>query len=257
MKVIAILQARTSSSRLPNKVLLPILGEPMLARQIERVLRATEITELIVATSNESSDDRIVEVCDMMDVSCFRGDLNDVLDRFYQAGLHARADHIVRLTGDCPLISPDIIDLVIRKHLNSGADYTTNCMPPSFPDGLDVEIAKFSVIKEIWQSAVLPSEREHVTLAILDKKRNYELANFCSKNDLSDHRWTVDEPTDFEFVAEIYARLYQQNNEFDVADILALLESEPRLYHLNSNINRNEGLQKSFSKDREFISGGQ
>jgi len=146
--ILAILQARTSSSRLPGKVLKPILGKPMLLLQIERVRRARKIDKLVVATSNDPSDDGIEALCKQHGIDCFRGSLNDVLDRFYRAALTYNPEHIVRLTGDCPLIDPELVDSIIDMHLEGNYDYTSNAIQMTFPDGLDVEILTIKVLKE-------------------------------------------------------------------------------------------------------------
>lgn len=255
MKVVAILQARTSSTRLPNKVLLPILGKPMLEHQIDRISRSQKIDQLVVATSIDKSDDAIESLCNKLGVSCFRGDLNDVLDRFYQAANLLEADHIIRLTGDCPLIDPNVIDAVISKHLDNDADYTSNCCPPTFPDGLDVEVLKFSVLKESWKESHLLSHREHVTLYVRDEENNYQLANYSGDIDLSDMRWTVDEPQDLDFVTKVYEELYHKNNNFTTADILKLLEKNNGISLINSAFERNEGLLKSLQQDKLINKG--
>jgi len=255
MKVVAILQARTSSSRLPNKVLLPILGKPMIEHQIDRMSFCKNIDQLVVATSNDKSDDTIENLCNKLGISCFRGDLHDVLDRFYQAAKLLKPDHIVRLTGDCPLIDPKVIDAVITKHLDDRADYTSNCCPPTYPDGLDVEVLRFSVLKESWEKAVLPSNREHVTLYVREKDNNYQLSNYIGDVDLSEMRWTVDEPKDLEFVTKVYEELYHINNNFNTADILELLEDNDDISFINSAIQRNEGLLKSLHQDKLLNKG--
>jgi spore coat polysaccharide biosynthesis protein SpsF len=161
--ILVILQARVSSSRLPGKVLKSILGRPMLARQIERVLQSRRIDQLVIATSTDPSDDDLENLCWQMNVSCFRGSLNDVLDRFYQAAKKWQPQHVVRLTGDCPLIDPEIIDAAVDFYLAGGYDYAANAIQPTFPDGLDVEIFRFSILESAWKESILPSQREHVT----------------------------------------------------------------------------------------------
>lgn len=252
MKVVAILQARSSSSRLPNKVLLPILGVPMLEHQISRVTQSKQIDQLIVATSVEKSDDEIEHLCNKINVKCFRGSLNDVLDRFYQAANEVRADHVVRLTGDCPLADPEVIDDVILKHINEEADYTSNCCPPTFPDGLDVEVLKYSSLEISWRDACLSSQREHVTSYVREKS-GFKLSNYENDIDLSTLRWTVDEINDYFFVIKIYEELYQKNPMFGTSEILKLLEENPKYSTMNSSLNRNEGLLKSLQNDKLFI----
>lgn len=248
--ILAILQARVSSTRLPNKVLLPLLGKPMLVRQIERVMRSKRIDCLVVATSDESSDDAIETLCDSLNISCFRGSLDDVLDRFYQAALRQDSDHVVRLTGDCPLADPEVIDGVIKMHILNQNDYTSNCIHPTFPDGLDVEVFRYEALKKAWSNAELKSQREHVTPYIYQHPELFKLSNYDYFGvNLSNLRWTVDEGRDFDLVTEIYQRLYPENPEFNMNDVLELLEKHPALKSINTNIGRNEGYKKSLLDD--------
>lgn len=253
MTVLAILQARTSSSRLPGKVLAPVLGAPMLARQIERLHRSTTLDQLIVATSDSTSDDPLAALCDGLAVPCFRGSLNDVLARFHSAYVaHGPAEHVVRLTGDCPLADPQIVDLVVRSHLASGADYTTNAIHATWPDGLDVEVMRSKMLERAHAEARLPSEREHVTPYIHKHPEWFRVEHVRGPVDLSSLRWTVDEPADLAFVSEVYARLYPLNPAFDTATILSLLERHPELALLNGQIVRNEGYVASLAADSLF-----
>lgn len=246
MTVLAILQARVSSTRLPNKVLAPLLGQPMLARQIERLRRASTLDKLMVATSDDVSDAPLAAMCAEIGVPCYRGSLNDVLARFHGAcTAHGPVDHVVRLTGDCPLADPAVIDRVVRHHLDSGADYTTNAIQPTWPDGLDVEIMRAAVLQRAFDEARLPSEREHVTPYIHKHPEWFRVEHVKGAQDLSSLRWTVDEPADLAFVTEVYAELYPNNPAFDTAAVLALLERRPELAALNGQFLRNEGYAKS------------
>ena len=249
--ILGVLQARVSSTRLPGKVMLPILGEPMIARQIERVRRAKTLDELVVATSTDPSDDPLVELCERLGVACHRGSLDDVLDRFLGAARVFGADHVVRLTGDCPLADPEVIDAVVRLHLEGGYDYTSNTMPPTFPDGLDVEAMTIGTLQLAWVEAGMRSEREHVTLYIYSHPAAFRLGNLESPADLSAHRWTVDEAADLEFVRSVFALLYPVNPEFDMRAVLAVAEADPSLAAINSTIHRNEGLEKSRCDDTQ------
>lgn len=250
MTVLAILQARVSSTRLPNKVLAPLLGQPMLARQIERLRRATTLDKLIVATSDDISDAPLVAMCAEIDAPCYRGSLNDVLARFHGAyAAHGPADHIVRLTGDCPLADPAVVDFVVRHHLDSGADYTTNAIQPTWPDGLDIEIMRGASLKCAFEHARLPSEREHVTPYIHKHPELFRIQHVKGTRDLSSLRWTVDEPADLAFVTEVYTELYSRSPVFATDDILRLLERRPELSKINGNFLRNEGYVKSLAMD--------
>ena len=172
---IAILQARVSSSRLPRKVLKILKGKPMLLHQIERVAQSKRIDQLYVATSNLAEDDEIEDLCNQNGINCFRGSLSDVLDRYYQLSSILQPSHIVRLTGDCPLIDHKIIDNVIDFHIKGNYDYTSNAQPPTFPDGMDVEVMRYGVLKQAWSDAKLKSQREHVTLYIYQKMKNIKI----------------------------------------------------------------------------------
>jgi spore coat polysaccharide biosynthesis protein SpsF len=248
--ILAILQARMSSTRLPGKVLKPILGRPMLWRQLERVLRVRSIDKLVVATSDRPEDRDVGDLCEAFDVDCFFGNLDDVLDRFYQAARRYYPEHVVRLTGDCPLSDPDLIEQIIQYHLEGDYDYTSNTIEPTFPDGLCAEVMRYSVLKAAWREATLPSEREHVTPFIIKRPERFKLGNFKGVPDLSHLRWTVDEPEDFELVTRIYEALYPQNPQFTTQDILAFLDKNPHLLEINSRFERNEGYQKSLERDK-------
>ena len=250
MTVLAILQARVSSTRLPNKVLAPILGLPMLARQIERLRRAKTLDKLVVATSEDASDDPLALMCADIGVSCYRGSLNDVLARF--GGAYATfgpAEHIVRLTGDCPLADPEVIDLVVRHHIASNADYAANAIQPTWPDGLDVEVMRAGVLLRAADEARLPSEREHVTPYIHKHPEWFRIEHVKCERDLSGLRWTVDESADLAFGIKVYDALYPQNPAFTTDDVLQLLERYPELAQINSKFLRNEGYAKSLAAD--------
>lgn len=251
--ILAILQARISSTRLPGKVLLPLFGKPMLARQIERLRRARRIDQLVVATSIDATDDAIAAYCAELGVECFRGALDDVLSRFIGAAEKWSPEHVVRLTADCPLADPEVIDTVITRHLDSSADYTTNANPASFPDGLDAEVVRYSVLQRAAKEAQLASEREHVTLHIVNHPERYRIEVVRCAQDLAALRWTVDEPDDLELVEKIYAALYPANPAFGMQDILALLEKQPALKTWNTSHRRNEGLEKSLAKEKQNV----
>ena len=249
VRILAILQARVSSSRLPGKVLRPILSEPMLFRQIERIRRARQIERLVVATSVDASDDPLAALCNERGVDCFRGSLADVLDRFYRAAVPHAPAHVVRLTGDCPLTDPAVIDATIALHLAGRYDYTSNALEPTFPDGLDVEVMRFACLEQAWQEAILLSQREHVTPFLYGHPERFRLGVLKNGVDLSALRWTVDEPADFEFVSRVYGDLYPANAAFDSGDILKLLQERREYQELNRNITRNEGYRISLAGD--------
>jgi len=251
--ILGILQARTSSRRLPGKVLKPILGRPMLERQIERLRRARRMEGLVVATSDDATDDPIAALCRSLAVDCFRGSLDDVLDRFYQAALRSAADTVVRLTGDCPLADPGVIDALIALHASGGYDYTSNTLTRSYPDGLDAEVASMPCLEAAWREATLPSEREHVTPFIYHHPERFRLGSLVQSTDLSGLRWVVDEPDDFAFVTAIYGALYPENPNFGTADVLALLERRPDIAAHMGHAATNEGYQRSLAADATVL----
>jgi len=246
---LAIIQARTSSTRLPGKVLKTILGVPILLMQIERVKNSKLIDNIIVATSVDESDLQIENLCIDAGLSCFRGSLDDVLDRFYSAAKLNKPTNVVRLTADCPLMDPEIIDKVIKYHLDGFYDYTSNALEPTFPDGLDVEVMKYGALEIAWREAKLTSEREHVTPYIYKNKEKFKIGVFKNNVDLSHLRWTVDYEEDFEFVNEIYKNLYKAGNKFSMADVLELLKANPGIDKINSKYWRNDGYEKSLKND--------
>jgi spore coat polysaccharide biosynthesis protein SpsF len=251
--VIGVLQARMSSTRLPGKVLLPLSGVPMLTRQIERVRQAQSLDQIIVATSTAPADDAIAAECERAGVGCSRGSLDDVLDRFHQAVEPTSATVVVRLTGDCPLICPEIIDGVVALREQGQFDYASNAHERTFPDGLDVEVMTRAALTTAWQHGVLPSEREHVTPYIWKHPELFRIGSYRNPIDHSALRWTVDERADYALVSVIFERLYPANPRFRMADVLQLLVAEPELGRMNAGIVQNEGYLKSLDADRQFI----
>jgi spore coat polysaccharide biosynthesis protein SpsF len=250
--IVAILQARMSSSRLPGKVLLDVLGKPMIVRQIERILHSSRIDKLILATSTNKDDDSLCEVVSKIDsVVIFRGNLENVLDRFYQSVREIKPDSVVRLTGDCPLADPMIIDDVIDLHLKELNDYTTNTLPPSYPDGMDIEIFTFEALRQSWENAILPSELEHVTSFIRKNPSRFKIGNLQSAIDYSDIRLTVDESEDYKLILEIY-RNFSDTNIFFLGEIIEFLKSNIFLLNINSMHERNTGSKSSREKDKQY-----
>lgn len=223
MKVLAIIQARMTSSRLPGKVLRPILGEPMMGRQIERLRHSTRLDELVVATSTDLTDDVIADYCATLGVRTHRGSLQDVLGR-YAGALAALgpADHVARLTADCPLADWGVIDRVVGLHLDSGADYTSNTVDRWFPRGLDVEVFKAELLPVIAAEAADPYEREHVTPFFYRHPERFDLKQFTQSPYEGNLRWTVDTPEDFAFTTKVYEALYPAKPAFGSDDIRAL-----------------------------------
>lgn len=244
-KIVAIVQARTTSTRLPNKVMHPILGKPMIIHQLERIDRCRYIDKLIVATSDHDTDDELTRVCEGLGYNVSRGSLQNVFDRIWSAVERIDYDHLIRLTGDCPLTDPEIIERVIREHLNEGADYSSNTIVPTFPDGLDVEILTNKTFQRIFERAFKPSHFEHVTSFVSENKNDFFIHQILSRPDLSSLRWTVDEPIDLELIIKIFENLYLDKPNFSMNDILELVQRPSSNMPDNSHIPRNEGLAKS------------
>jgi spore coat polysaccharide biosynthesis protein SpsF len=238
----AILQARMTSTRLPGKVLAPLLGEPMVARQLERIRRAHRLDEIVIATSTDASDDPLADWAGANDVKAFRGCLDDVLQRYVEVIDRYEPDVVVRLTADCPLTSPAVIDQVIERFHASAVDYCSNTLVPSFPDGLDVEVVRADVLREVAAVSTDPHEREHVTLGVYRHPERYRLANFEGSDDHSDLRWTVDTPEDMSFVTSVYEDLYSDEPAFEMRDVLALLARTPGLSRTTEHAVRNAAL---------------
>lgn len=248
----AILQARMGSTRLPGKMLLPVLEDKgALELMLERARRARTLDRIVVATTTLAEDDALAGLCEKLSVACFRGHPTDVLDRYYQCALSAgRDDTLVRLTGDCPLHDPAVIDRVVEFFASGSYDYAANTHPPTYPDGLDTEVFSFKALERAWSNGRLPSEREHVTYYIYTHPQDFSLGNYAGRTDLSMLRWTLDEPADLEFMRRVYAIL--GDKPFGMADVLDLLERQPELLELNQHLERNAGLKKSLALDREL-----
>lgn len=240
--VIAIIQARMGSTRLPGKVLADLAGAPMLQRQLERVQRAKTLDQIVVATSNHSSDDPIAELCAKLGVQVYRGDLNDVLSRFAGAISKFNPEIVVRITADCPLMSPSVIDSIVNEFKEADVDYLSNTLQPTFPDGVDVEVVRADVLLDLCAKSTDAAEREHVTLGVYRRPEKYSVANFAGDVDLSDLRWTVDNRDDFEFVQWVYHELFPNNPYFDVDDVLALIKSQPDRSRTSADSKRNAAL---------------
>ena len=248
-KVVALLQARTDSSRLPKKVLKNILGKPMILHQLQRTLNSRYLDQLMLVTSDEKSDDTLAQIVMDAGFKVFRGSKNDVLERFEHAveylGLNEH-DIVVRLTGDCPLHDAAIIDESIEAFMDSRCDYLANCVEPVYPDGLDVEVFSVKSLQRAYKNATLPSQREHVTPFI----RESGLFNVChlEKEPRYQHwRLTVDESKDFELIQNIYEHFGKTCFSFD--EIVLYLQEKQNLLKINSNIKRNEGYIKSLKED--------
>lgn len=235
MKTVAIVQARMGSSRLPGKVMLDLGGESVLSRVVERVRRAKLVQEVIVATTSHPADQNIVGECGRLAVHCFRGSESDVLDRYYWAATEASADTIIRITADCPLVDPFLIDKTIARLSDAGADYASNVLPRTYPRGLDVEAMTSSALAQTWRDAREPHQREHVTPYIYQQPEKFRLAALTGKIDYSSYRWTLDTPEDLQMLKMLYARL-QNRDDFGWEDAMAIVQKEPRLAEINAGV---------------------
>jgi len=259
LKVVAIVQARVGSTRLPNKVMKPIIGKPMIELLLSRLSRSQEIDEIVVATPNDVCNQPLVDLVRKLGYRCVQGSENDVLDRFVKAGLESGAEIVVRVTGDCPLLDPVLVDACIRQFRDSGVDYLSNATPPRFPDGLDTEVFRFSALEQAARETQKPFDREHVTPYL---RESGLFSNNCllGDRDLSGLRWTVDEPTDFTVVSDVFKH-FAPNIHFSWQDVLLLEEQKPALFAANKRITRNEGTkmgtgQKLWKRGKNVIPGG-
>ena len=251
-RVLAVVQARLRSTRLPGKALMTIAGRPMLAHVLARALAVPGVAETVLATTVSPEDDALVEVARTEGVASVRGSIEDVLDRFHAALCAYPADAVVRVTADCPLLDPEVSGAVVRDYLahRESADYASNIEPPTFPDGLDTEVVSAAALARAWREARLPSDREHVTTYIRDTKHGFRLRNVVHDEDLSACRWTVDEPRDLDFVRAVYAELAPDGRRiFGMREVLDLLRRRPELSAINAGIARNEGLERSRQRD--------
>jgi spore coat polysaccharide biosynthesis protein SpsF len=256
--ILVVVQARMGSSRLPGKVLREVCGRPLLALQVERMRRSRRADRILVATPDTPADQPLATLSRDLGLTCFQGSENDVLDRFYQAcrsvGLED-ADAVVRVTADCPLLDPDLMDEIIGAHLAGDYDYVTNTLPPSYPDGLDVEVLRFAALARAWREAELPSDREHLTRFIRRRPEQFRHHNLAHDPDLSALRWTVDQEEDLRFVTQVFEHFQPVGTAFSWRDVLALVEQRPDIAGLNRGIARNAGVQSALARDQQFLAG--
>ena len=241
MSPLIICQARMESTRLPGKVMMPLAGEPLLLRFIERIRRSKYGHSLVVAPTNRPSDHAIVELCLLHGIDVMRGHPTDLLDRHYQAALQHGADVVVKIPSDCPLIDPTVIDLVIDAHLakRDAVDYTSNLHPATFPDGNDVEVMSMRTLRRAWSEAAKPYEREHTTPWMWDANPTVRCQNVVwpTGHDMSmTQRWTIDYPEDYIFIRSIYDALYERMPRFGIPEILAYLDQHPEVSAMNASL---------------------
>jgi spore coat polysaccharide biosynthesis protein SpsF len=232
--ILAILQARMSSRRLPGKVLCPVGGAPMIYRQIERIRRAGCIDRIVVATSDQPDDDAIVAACAAIGVACRRGPLDDVLERFRLAAAPDAPRQVVRLTADCPLIDWKVVDRLVGMHVADGYQYSTNALQRTYPHGLDCEIMTFEALNTAAADAVSAHDREHVTPYLYREGSELRIGHLTQSEDRSFLRWTVDTPEDLALVDAVYQELYPANSAFTTSDVIDLFARRPELRFINA-----------------------
>ncbi|HIH22417.1 TPA: NTP transferase domain-containing protein [Candidatus Micrarchaeota archaeon] len=260
MTIIAILQARLGSTRLPGKSMAELNGKPLLWHVIQRLKKSKTINKIVVATTTNEADNKIAQFAKSEGVGYFQGSENDVLDRYYQAAKAngtETGDVIVRVTADCPLLDPEVVDKVVGTFVKSNGkyDYVCNTQPPTYPDGLDTEVFSFATLERAWKEAKLQSEREHVTPYIWKQPDKFHIFNVTNEEggDLSEMRWTVDEPQDLEFVRAIYGLLGDKGrtHSFTRKDVFEAIERNKKVIEINKGFGRNEGYEKSMREDKK------
>lgn len=255
------IQARMGSSRFPGKVLKTFNGIPSLICIINRVQSARTVDRIAVLTTHREEDDAIVSLCIAHGIECFRGNETDVLDRYYQAARYyclEDTDSVIRITADCPLVDPNIIDVVTKRHLETGADYTSNTVPPTFPDGLDVEIFTVKALQRVWSESVMQTDREHVTAYFRKHSTQFELEYIQNSKNLSHLRLTVDEPEDYHAISTIYQHF--GDADFYLDDIVRFLDENPGVVRVNQKYSRNykyyDALKTELSQEESNILDG-
>jgi spore coat polysaccharide biosynthesis protein SpsF len=239
LNIVIIIQARTGSARFPNKIMQPILGRPVLSLMIERVQHSKYSSDLIIATTFESNDDEIVNLCKKENVNFYRGHSTDLLDRHYQLSVQGNADIVVKIPSDCPLIDFNIIDRVIDFYLQHHTEYNyvSNLHPPTYPDGNDVEVIPFNILQTAWKEASKSFEREHTTPFIWDNPERFRIGNVEWETGLDysmTYRLVLDYPADYELIKAVYEGLYPDNPQFTLSEIVEFLDRKPDIKSLNS-----------------------
>lgn len=242
LNIVAIMQARMGSTRLPGKVMKKILGKPVILWDLDRISLSKLIDEIVVAIPYGKENDVIVDTIKEYNdkIVTTRGSEDDVLDRYYQAAVKTDADVVVRITSDCPLIDPVVIDSVIEQFLDNDCDYCSNSLIRTYPRGLDTEVFSFKALEEAWKEAKKDYEREHVTPYIIENPDKFKLLNVANDINLSHLRWTLDTKEDFEFINAVYKRIFPKKQLFSMGDVFELLDKEPELIDLNRYIEQKQ-----------------
>ncbi len=245
MSALVILQARMTSTRLPGKVMSEVNGKPMIFWQIQRILQANKVGQLVVATSNDFSDDRLAHFLERSGIAVHRGQLHDVFARYLDVvNANPGYDIVVRLTGDCPLVMPNLMDTMINEFQEQQVDYYSNCNPPTYPDGLDIEIFTRAALIRLTEFQLTDQEREHVTLGFHNEKYGFLVANKSCPTDYSSMRWTVDYQEDLVFIKRIYENFLSKETLFDFYEVIELLQQSPAYFSMLSGDLRNNSIQQ-------------
>ncbi len=242
LNIVAIIQARMGSRRLPGKVMMDVAGKPLLIHVITRAQSIRGIDRVVLATTVCEQDQQLVRTATECGIETFTGSELDVLDRYFQAAVKFSAGAVVRITADCPLLDPFVSSAVVEAFRTGDYDYVSNVHPPTFPDGLDTEVLSFEALERTWKEASLPADREHVTPFIRRHSENFKVSNVVNDRDWSHLRWTVDESADLRFVRAVYEQLYSESQMFGMPEVLKLLEDFPELNNMNAQYSRNSTL---------------
>lgn len=238
MNVSLIIQARMNSTRLPGKIMMPIMGRPVLEYQLERLAQVRNINNITIATTTNTADQSIVNLANKLGFNYYRGSELDVLGRFYCTAKEIGANIVVRCNSDCPLIDPEVVDHIIKNAINSKYDYVSNILRPTYPTGMHVEVFSFDVLERAYLGAIDPIEREHVTPYIYRRPEIFLMKNIELNKDLSFHRWTLDYSEDLEFITRIFEYLYPNKPLFSMSDVLRAIEKNPEWFALNGHIKK-------------------
>jgi len=238
IKSLIIIQARRGSTRLPDKILMPLAGEPLIYRMYERVKESKSNSEIVIATTTNSEDDIVCELCLKKSIKYFRGHPTDLLDRHYNAAIESDADIIAKIPSDCPLIDPEIINKVFGYYFENRNkfDYVSNLHPATYPDGNDVEIFTFEALKNAYENATKNFEREHTTPYFWENRKKFRIGNYEWETGLDyskSFRFTIDYPEDYDFIKRVYDELYRKETFFGVNDIINLIKQKPEIYDIN------------------------
>ena len=251
-KISVLIQTRTGSSRLQNKVLKTIEGKPAIWHVINRIKQIDSVEQIALITTKKPEDKILLKIAEENGIIGFAGNELDVLDRHFQCAKEIKADPIIRITSDCPLIDPSISEKILQHYLSNKYDFVSNTITPTFPDGLDTEIFSYSALEKAVCEAKLPSEREHVTTYFIKYPEKFKISNYVNDSTLSNLRWTLDTEQDLFFIREIYSRM-KPKTIFSMDEILNILSSNPKLLEINQGIQRNEGHLSSLDKDKAFL----